>query len=886
MSPAAVAQLAFAAEFALFLVAVAGLACALRPDLLSRSDGARSFLAAGFLGLATASFLRGALVITDPRAGFLLGLRVTSVVLVAAGTIRWRGRRSRVAVIVGLLLSVAASALVRTSHDVAADVVRAAAAAALAAALVWAARRSISARITVNAAALVLAVVVVVAVAVSVSVADSVDGQAKDRASARAVSEAQAVVDQARTGLGPARVVSGVLAGERADALDAVAGGGSADPAAAVTLTQALVRLSSRQLLDLDDPVLFVTGEGTATAAAPSGLAVSTRLALAGDAVVGEALRQRGERQGVSAVGAEVFAVAATPVVVRPTGAAARFTGVVVVARRIDQTYLRVLGTGGEGSTFALVLPRQVVARTGTDPSRGELQSVAADVVDRAGRPKRQVGDRFVAAAPIKGGDGRAVAAFVVSSAADVADASRVALFRTLFVVSLVAAVVALALAVLVGERIGRGLGRLTAAVRRMQDGELDADVSVRSGDELGVLGGAFTSMARSIQAQNAQLETTARDEAALRARLEAVVTGMSEALLAVDAEGRVLELNRAAQDLLGIDRADAVGCPVGEVVRWRPDGGTVAPFDPALFPDREPVPADLVVAEATVPVVVTAGALRDPDGEGGPAGSVVVLRDVRREREVDDLKASILANIGHELRTPLTPIKGYAGMLRDRRLTEEQTRSFAGEIVGGVDQLERVVAQLVTFATIAAGRLDLALEPIDPADLGDRLQARWAARVGPDHQLQVHVADDAPTVAADPVLIDRVVDELIDNAVKYSPSGGPVAVAISGDDESIKVVERSTDSPMVDRTRALVLTVGDRGEGIEAERLTTLTTAFSQGDASTTRRFGGLGLGLASADRIARAHGGTLRFASAVGEGTVVTLWLPADQVGKDGRP
>lgn len=387
MSPAAVAQLAFAAEFALFLVAVAGLACALRPGLLSARDGARSLLAAGFLGLATASFLRGAQLAADAGARFVPGLRVASVVVASAGVLRWRGRRSRVAVVVGLALVLVATVLVHTEHDVAADIVRAGAAASLAAALVWSARRSISARITVNAAALILAVVVVVAVALSIAVADSVDGQAEDRAGARATSEADAMSDEARAGLGPARVAAGVLAGERADALLAASSTPTPDAASTGALSQALGQLASPELLDVRDPLLFVTTSGAAAAAAPADLSASVRLALAGDPVVTEALRERGQRQGVSAVDAELFAVAAVPVVVRPASGPAQFTGVVVVARRIDEAYLRVLGSGGEGSTFALAVPRSVVARTGTEPSSAELRAAAREVVDRGTRP-------------------------------------------------------------------------------------------------------------------------------------------------------------------------------------------------------------------------------------------------------------------------------------------------------------------------------------------------------------------------------------------------------------------------------------------------------------------------------------------------------------------
>lgn len=416
-----------------------------------------------------------------------------------------------------------------------------------------------------------------------------------------------------------------------------------------------------------------------------------------------------------------------------------------------------------------------------------------------------------------------------------------------------------------------------------MQDGDLDADVAVRSGDELGVLGGAFSSMARAIRSKNEELQATARDEATVRARLEAVITGMSEALLATDADGQILEINRAGLELLQLERTEAVGRPVGAVVRWRREGGSPTGFEPGTLVDGEVTTADLLIGEQTVPVAVTTGTLRGLVDDDAAAGMVVVLRDVRRERQVDDLKSSILSNIGHELRTPLTPIKGYAGMLRDRRLTEDQTRGFAAEIVDGVDQLERVIGQLVTFATIAAGRLDLALVAISPADLGAPIERRWRDRIGPPHSFAVEVENDAPTVAADPQLLGRAIDELVDNAVKYSPGGGAIRVRVAGG-RSLEGDEGGADGLEVDRDRTLTVTVTDEGVGIEPARLDDLVGAFAQGDASATRRFGGLGLGLASADRIVRAHGGTLAFRSTVGKGTVASFCLPAAEVGKDG--
>jgi len=888
MTTGSAAQLAFAAEFALFLVAVAGLACALRPGLLSEVPWARSLLAAGFLGLATASFLRGAVVVGRVDQPVLVALRVVGGAALALGLTRWRDRRSALALLGALALLVAAGVAVRAGEPAVGDGIRSAAAVAMATALVSAARRSISARITVSAAGLVLAVVLVVAVAVSLTISHNVEGQAADRYASRAASEADAVAERARSGLGPARVLAGVLARERADVLLRVAEASPPAAADASTLSATLTDLVAARLLDVDDPVLLVTPTGAAAAAAPSSLPSSVRLAVSGDPVMREAVRERGERQGVTVVGRDAFALAVVPVLVANDEAARRFAGVVVVARRLDATYLRVLGTGGERLSFALALPRKVVATTDRSLPAARLRAVAAEVVERGARPRRRVAGRFLAAAPVEGGNGRTVAAFVVSAPSDVAEATRASLFRTLFVVALGAALVAVVLASLVGERIGRGLQRLTVAAQRMQAGELDTTVAVRSDDELGALGGAFSTMAGSIRDKNAELRAAAAQEGAVRARLQAVVAGMSEALVAVDPGGAVLEVNRAAEQLLDVRRTEAVGRPVGELVRRRLPGSDSVAVELAELVDGQAIPLDLAVGNQSVPVVVTAGVLRGAGGVAGNVGSgvVLVVRDVRREREVDDLKSSILANIGHELRTPLTPIKGYAGMLRDRRLTPDQTRSFAGEIVGGVDQLERVVRQLVTFATIAAGNLDVDARPLEPFDLADRLRARWQARLDGHHTLAVSVEPDAPEVLADAALVDQALDELVDNAVKYSPDGGPVTVVVGGGTAGLAHgLQNEPSGADQAKVSCLAISVVDQGVGISPDRLADLASSFSQGDPSNTRRFGGLGLGLACADRIVSAHGGRLAYESTPGEGTTVTMLLPAFASGKKAR-
>jgi two-component system phosphate regulon sensor histidine kinase PhoR len=307
---------------------------------------------------------------------------------------------------------------------------------------------------------------------------------------------------------------------------------------------------------------------------------------------------------------------------------------------------------------------------------------------------------------------------------------------------------------------------------------------------------------------------------------------------------------------------SQVVGRPLREVVRIAGEHGNDLTDRLARpMPGTWKVPGLVVRQDGTeVPVALSAGGLRG--SEGGVTGGVYLLRDMRREREIDRMKTEFLSNISHELRTPLVPIKGFAELLRSRRVPKAQSQEFLDRILESASELERVVDLLVSVAADEAARLTLRKEPVEVRQMLESVVDRWKGKVDGRHQISRRVARRLPAIVGDRRLLERSLDELLDNAVKYSPDGGKVTVsaALSSNGSG----------------RAVAISIRDEGVGIPAERVQDIFEDFAQADSSATREFGGLGLGLAFVRRIMRAHDGQLTCESSPGKGSTFSMVLP----------
>jgi signal transduction histidine kinase len=233
-----------------------------------------------------------------------------------------------------------------------------------------------------------------------------------------------------------------------------------------------------------------------------------------------------------------------------------------------------------------------------------------------------------------------------------------------------------------------------------------------------------------------------------------------------------------------------------------------------------------------------------------------------RRLTELDQLKGNFISNVSHELRTPLTKIKGFNALLAAGDLgplTADQQEAI--EVMGrGVAELERLVGDLIQFATGARGEMTLRPSAVPVGELLESVAAPLrdvAAKRG--LSLSCHVPPHVVRVTADAEKIRWVVNQLLDNAIKFTPGGGRVDVGAA---------------PEADRVR---IWVADTGPGIAEDRLPELFEAFHQLDGSATRRQGGTGLGLALVRIIVSAHASAVAVDTKLGQGSRFSFDLPA---------
>ncbi len=343
-----------------------------------------------------------------------------------------------------------------------------------------------------------------------------------------------------------------------------------------------------------------------------------------------------------------------------------------------------------------------------------------------------------------------------------------------------------------------------------------------------------------------------------LRRADAAVVERLPDPLLVLDSRRAVLRANRAAQAAFGADMGAVLRHPgLRAAIEHAFAAGAAETADLSL-----PVPVPREVQATVVP-------LDPPLADGGQA--LVVLSDRTRERAVERMRADFVANASHELRTPLASLIGFIDTLRGPAADDPPAqRRFLAIMAEQAARMNRLIDDLLSLSRIELVEHQAPAEPVTLVPLLERIVAGFEPRLAErGARLDMALAPDLPAVVGDADQLAQVVQNLLDNAMKYGARPDGAA------EVSLSVAPASGDRWPA--RPGVVLAVTDRGAGIPRAHLPRLTERFYRVDTGRSRAAGGTGLGLAIVKHIVNRHRGQLAIDSEEGGGTTVSVWLPA---------
>jgi two-component system phosphate regulon sensor histidine kinase PhoR len=427
---------------------------------------------------------------------------------------------------------------------------------------------------------------------------------------------------------------------------------------------------------------------------------------------------------------------------------------------------------------------------------------------------------------------------------------------------ALAAGAAVLLLSLWIDRRLFQPLSRLAVGAAELARGDYGHRLPLPDEDELARLAIALNRLAATVEGQLAAMGHE-------RDHLKAILAGMSEGVLVVGPDGRALLANPAFRQLFELS-GEVAGKAMLEIVRepelMRVVEATLARGRP------QHAEIELRTAERRCLELLSGPLPGEREGGQGPEGAVVVARDTTEFNRLIEMRRDFVANVSHELKTPLAAIRGYAETLRDGALGEPATAErFTERILLQCKRLQALLADLLTLSRLESLERAPQREPVDLATLVQRaveLTAKAAEEKRVEVKVEVQEVPPVPRLAGDAEGLERLVVNLLDNAVKYNRPKGRVTVRIQA------------------REGQALLEVADTGIGIPQDALGRIFERFYRVDKGRSREEGGTGLGLAIVKHVAQAHGGQVDVESRLGQGSTFRVRLPLAAGGEAAMP
>src|SRR4029077_3832800 len=366
--------------------------------------------------------------------------------------------------------------------------------------------------------------------------------------------------------------------------------------------------------------------------------------------------------------------------------------------------------------------------------------------------------------------------------------------------------------------------------------------------------GNALDGLARALNESAARLNASISVLTDERNRSSAILGSMIEGVAVISGDERIIFSNQAFSRILGLEEVREIeGRPVLEVAR---QSDLLAAIKMALGGQQQ-VSSEIVVGTVRPRSFAVTAA---PVQASGHKGAVLVLHEITDLRRLERVRQDFVANVSHEFRTPLTAIQGFAETLLTGALEDPANRRRFVEIIREhAARLARLTEDLLKLSRIEAGQLKLEFRPVSVTQLIEScIETAQLKAVPRQLSLQTRLPERLPPVRGDSNSLQEVLQNLLDNALQYTPAGGKIEVSAAYTDGRV------------------VVTVADTGIGIPQVEQERIFERFYRVDAARSRQAGGTGLGLSIARHIMEAHGGRLWVESAVGEGSRFHFSLP----------
>lgn len=405
--------------------------------------------------------------------------------------------------------------------------------------------------------------------------------------------------------------------------------------------------------------------------------------------------------------------------------------------------------------------------------------------------------------------------------------------------------IIILIMGIFISKSITKPITKLIKSVEKITAGE-DVKLESENGTDtqIGELVNAFTLMTNELKQNINEIERQKK-------QIETILLHMTDGVIAFNMEGKIIHINTAAMNLLKLEQKDNSFEKIFNKLKLNINLEKIIYLENWTSSEHRLTIEDKCVNLFFVPF---------QDENNRQAGLIVVIQDITEHVKLDNMRKEFVADVSHELKTPITSIMGYADTLLEGEYDKDTQQKFLGVISSEARRMAILVTDLLTLSKYDSKKVKLEETEFDLGELTKKCQERLKFEIEKKHQnVECFVTANVPPVSADKYGIERVVLNILSNAIKYTPENGKIKIYVGFvyNDAYIKII--------------------DNGIGISEQDLTRIFDRFYRADKARTREMGGTGLGLSIAKEILDQNKGSIDIRSELGKGTEVIIRIPA---------